>query len=264
MPPSFMVYIDESGDEGFTFHKGASEWFVISAVITRKETDLETVKLVDRVRAILKKPDKKPLHFRDMKHEQRLPFISEISKERIRCISVLFHKASIKEPEKFQDRYRLYFYSIRLLLERVSWFCRDHMSPKYPGDGTAEIIFSNRAGMSYEEMKKYLEYLHEKTDVFGVRIAWETIKTEQFYTYTSGSRMGLQIADAVAGSFYYAFNPTTHGFTENRYVLMLKPVIYQREGHYLGYGIKLWPMEVEEIISANENLVWVQNEFGRK
>lgn len=262
MPPSFVVYIDESGDEGFAFHRGASKWFVISAVVTRKETDLDTTKLVDRVKTALARREKDPLHFRNIKHVHRLPFLSEIAKAKIRCISILIHKPSIKEPEKFQEKYRLYYYSVRLLLERVSWLCRDHKSPKYSGDGTAEIIFSNRAGMSYDEMKRYLEYLHVKTDDFGVRIVWENIKTEQIHTYSPGSRMGLQIADAVASSFYFAVNPTAHGFTEDRYARMLKPIVYQRGGHYVGYGIKLWPTETSEMISANEYLGWIRTEFG--
>jgi len=52
---SFRVYIDESGDEGFKFRhaddvQGSSHWFVLAAFITRKKTDLETVKTIDKVR----------------------------------------------------------------------------------------------------------------------------------------------------------------------------------------------------------------------
>lgn len=118
--PTFVVYIDESGNEGFSFDRGSSVWFVVSAVITRKATDLDTVKLVDNVRMKLAKQERKPLHFRDLKHEQRLPFIGEISAAALRTVSVVVHKPSIKEPEKFKERYRLYFYSVRYLLERVS------------------------------------------------------------------------------------------------------------------------------------------------
>lgn len=74
MASTFVVYIDESGDEGVKFADGSSEWFVLSAVITRRATDLETVKLVDDVRQALGKPDKKPLHFRDLRHEHRLRY----------------------------------------------------------------------------------------------------------------------------------------------------------------------------------------------
>ena len=35
MSASFVVYVDESGDEGFSFGQGSSDWFVLSAVITR-------------------------------------------------------------------------------------------------------------------------------------------------------------------------------------------------------------------------------------
>jgi len=48
--PTFVVYVDESGDEGFSFGRGSSEWFVLSAVIIKKANELETVKLVDRIR----------------------------------------------------------------------------------------------------------------------------------------------------------------------------------------------------------------------
>lgn len=33
--PTFNVYLDESGDEGFQFGQGSSDWFVLSAVVTR-------------------------------------------------------------------------------------------------------------------------------------------------------------------------------------------------------------------------------------
>ena len=42
MSATFVVYIDESGDEGFSFGKGSSEWFVLSAVVTKKAQNAET------------------------------------------------------------------------------------------------------------------------------------------------------------------------------------------------------------------------------
>ena len=101
---SFAIYIDESGDEGFRFGKGSSDWFVLSAAVVRKANEIETVKLVDAVRARLGKEPKKPLHFRDLKHEQRLPFVEEIARRPLRLVNVLVHKPSLKEPEKFQER----------------------------------------------------------------------------------------------------------------------------------------------------------------
>ena len=76
MPSSFVTYIDESGDEGFVFNpdgSGSSRWFVISAVVFRKANDLQSVACLKEVRGLLGKPPKYPLHFADLKHEQRVP-----------------------------------------------------------------------------------------------------------------------------------------------------------------------------------------------
>jgi len=261
MNPTFVVYIDESGDEGFAFGGGSSEWFVLSGVVTRKSKDLPTVKLVDDVRSQLGKPPKVPLHFRDLKHEQRLPYVDKISRAELRTVSVLVHKRSLKEPEKFQEGYRLYFYAARYLFERVSWYCRDHTTLHDTGDGSAEVVFSNRSGMSYDEMKEYLDRLKARTEPTDVRIEWNVINRDQITAYRAGSRMGLQIADAVAGSFFYAVEPSRHGFTEDRYARMLKPVVYHREGRCLGYGLKFWPRDVDEALMKQDRFGWVRNEF---
>ena len=48
MSSSFVAYIDESGCEGFKFladEQGSSRWFVLSALVLRKENDLLAVEL---------------------------------------------------------------------------------------------------------------------------------------------------------------------------------------------------------------------------
>lgn len=262
--PTFVAYIDESGDEGFSFEGGSSEWFVLAAVVTKRERDVEVVKLVDRARVQLGKPERKPLHFRDLKHEQRLPFIGEISAAELRTITVLIHKPSLQETEKFRDRFRLYFYATRYLLERVSWYCRDHKLPTDPGDGSVEIVFSNRSGMSYDELKGYFDLLEARTSLFDVRVDWDVIRTCQIIAYSPGKRMGLQVADAVASSAFYAFQPSRHGYTENRYLGMLKPVVYHYRGQYLGYGLKFWPRETEAHLTDTNQLEWVKESFGSR
>ena len=88
MGASFVVYIDESGDEGFKFNEGSSHWFILSAVVTRKETDLDTVKVVDHVRAdVLNRRDDHPLHFKKLKHEHRIPFLHEIARADLKAFT---------------------------------------------------------------------------------------------------------------------------------------------------------------------------------
>lgn len=125
---------------------------------------------MDTVRTVLgRKPeDREPLHFRKLKHEHRLPFLHHIVQTKIKTVGVLIHKPSIVNVESFQQRNRLYFYASRLLLERVSWYCKDHKTSHTTGDGSAEIIFSNRGGMKYEEFREYMEKLKRKTQLSDV------------------------------------------------------------------------------------------------
>lgn len=130
MVATFTVFVDESGDEGFKFGNGTSEWFVLSAVVVRRARELELVGLTNGIKTRLNKlPLKKPLHFRRLKHEQKVLFTDQISTAALRTVTILIHKPSLSTPKTFQERYRLYFYAVRLLCERVSWLCRDHMTP---------------------------------------------------------------------------------------------------------------------------------------
>ena len=94
-----------------------------------------------------------------------------------------------------------------------------------------------------------------------VRIEWNVIDSNQIIAYTAGKRMGLQIADAVASSFFYAIEPSNYGFTEDRYVRMLKPVVYNRNGQFVGYGIKFWPLEVGDEMLDTKNFVWIASTY---
>ena len=257
MKASFRAYVDESGDEGFIFNtdgSGSSRWLVLSALVTRRETDLETVKLIDRVRAKLGRPPRTPLHFRDLKHEQRIPYVREIAAAKVRAVSVLIHKPSIAEPEKFQsEKYLLYRYASRMLLERVSWLCRDRRMEGL-GNGEAEIIFSNRSRMSYEDLRTYLHTLKAKSDPMGVMIDWTVINPDTMQAINHDKLMGLQLADAVASSLYYAVNLNRYGETEPRYQEILKPAFYRHKGAVLGYGLKFWPNELSKMLPNHNHL----------
>jgi len=162
MSSSFVVYIDESGDEGFVFNddgSGSSRWLVLSAAVIHKANDLQMVSCLKEVRTLLGRAPKTPLHFVDLKHEQRVPYIRRVGGLPIRTVNVAIYKPLIRKPEKFQNtKYLLYRYATRMLLERVSWFCRATRI-EGEGDGFAEIIFSNRSNMSYEEIRDYLRLL---------------------------------------------------------------------------------------------------------
>ncbi|MDX6576381.1 MAG: hypothetical protein QOE96_2334 [Blastocatellia bacterium] len=264
MGTSFVAYIDEAGDDGFTAY--SSEWFVLSAVVTEKATDANDVKVIDVVRRKLSKPAKKPLHFRKLKHHQKVPYIAELAAADVAAVSVLIHKASLSQPEKFNKEHRLYHYAVRLLLERVSWLCRDFKHST--GDGSVQVVFSNRGGMSYDAISDYLENLLTSAKLtvggeplYDVRIAPGIIDPSKVSTYSHGKRMGLQLADAVASGIYNALE-TRYEFTEDRYARMLKPIVYCHNGKYLGYGLKFFP-DISKMFDSDARLKWVKEEYSK-
>jgi len=250
--PSFVVYIDESGDEGFVFHEdgsGSSRWFVLSAIVIRHENDLEMVSCLKEVWRVLGKPAKTPLHFVDLKHEQRIPYIRRVGEQQIRTVNVLVYKPLIREPEKFQStKHLLYRYATRLLLERVSWLCRDKRRPG-DGDGFARIVFSNRSNMSYEDIREYLRLLDRQSqfDPQKARIDFSVIDPVLIRSVEHSKLAGLQAADAVASGIHFAVKLNRYRETEPGYLRYLEKTLYRHKGKVMGYGVKVWPEDYETI-----------------
>lgn len=250
--PSFIAYIDESGDEGFKFNEdgsGSSRWFVLSAAVVRQTNDLQMVSCLKETREVLGKQPKTPLHFVDLRHEQRIPYVRRVGAIPMRTVTVAIFKPLIQEPEKFQNnKYLLYRYATRLLLERVSWLCREHRRDG-EGDGFVEIIFSNRSNMSYEEIREYLRLLcrQHDDDPQRVQIDPSVIDPDRIRTIEHSKMAGLQVADAVASGLHFGVKVNRYGETETGYLPHLKGSLFRHKGEHLGYGIKLWPEDLATI-----------------
>ena len=155
----------------------------------------------------------------------------------------MIYKPEIREPEKFQnEKFLLYRYATRLLLERVSWLCRDHFIPS-EGDRTCEIVFSNRSIMSYDDMRRYLNHLISNAggQPHDVQIDSAIIRPDEIRAVEHSMLAGLQAADAVASSLHFAVKRNFYGESEPAYVGHLRPTFYRRKDQLQGYGIKLWP-----------------------
>ncbi len=163
------------------------------------------------------------------------------------------------EPEKFSERYRLYFYAVRYLVERISWLARDRHNPdKWGGDGTTELLFSNRQGMSYDEMRDYLRLMNQQKQACqDIRIEFEKVPVEKLQTQTPGKSMGLQLADASAGAFFNALERDKFGNTEPRYIQTMTSVLYRENKTLQGYGLKIVPKEALSKLESEEPLKWL-------
>lgn len=252
MASSFVIYIDESGDEGFNFKPGgagSSVWFVLTAVIIRKEYDLAMVTDVRKSRERLGRGPTDTLHFKNLSHSHRLAWAQDVGKMRLRIASFLVHKPSI-DPTDFQATpYLLYRYCTRLLIERCSWLCRDK-AVAGRGDGVADLIFSNRSKMSYEELRAYLVKL--STDP-KVKIDWRHIDPTRVRAVNHDQLAGLQVADCAASAHFKAVAPDPFGNAEPRYFSALSSRLYKNNCRIMSYGLKFWP-DLTQIRPSNTHL----------
>jgi hypothetical protein len=243
MASSFIAYVDESGDEGFKFNPdgtGSSRWFVLSAVVFRKPNDLLAVGALKRARETLKWDAKQNFHFTKMKHHQRLVLLHELAPLSFRTVTVVSYKPDIPDLERYQaNKWLLYRYLTRLLIERISWLCRDHAKAGQ-GDGTVDLIFSDRAAMSYDDIRGYMNLLkqHAENGSAAVNIHWPAIRVDQLRAVAHDQLAGLQLADVVASSYFQAIRLNEFNIADPSYVGHLQKQVYRHRRAHLGYGLK--------------------------
>ena len=163
MTHTFIAYVDETGDDGLIgrFRKpgdsgGPSNWFAIGATVWRLSRDLDMVGCAKQIISHL--PDqkrKKPLHFNELDHAQRVMATTHMTNKPFRFSGVFAHKPVIPEGI-YVARNQLYHYMTRYLIERLSWLCRDFRKYAPEGDGRLKIVFSRRGGMDYPDFQEYL------------------------------------------------------------------------------------------------------------
>ncbi len=106
---------------------------------------------------------------------------------------------------------------------------------------TVDITFSNRSAMTNDELLDYLHCVDERCiEVF-----------RDIGMMSPGRRAGLQAADAIASATFNALEPNRFGFTEDRYLNTILPIIYNVKGDYLNHGIKITP---QKAIAELENI----------
>lgn len=256
MTHSFVGYIDESGDDGIGnvrkagSHGGQSRWLVISACVFRATFDLEAVAWRDAISALMPEKKNRDIHFSKMNHGQRTAAVQSLVERPVRVISVLSNKETIPAGV-YTEKNQLYFYLTRYLIERISWLCRD-LRPRVPeGDGRIKLTFSRRGGLSYSGFTAYLERLRAAEDR-EINIHWPVIDVAGISARDHSTSAALQLADQVASSFAAGVEPDKFGNCEWRYAETLKPVIYQRKGNYLSYGVKIVPRPPEFVQTPDQ------------
>lgn len=259
---NFHVYIDEFGDEGFGKLRspnkgGQSSWFMIGGIIVINENDKLLPKWRDEILCNIGRDRSKVIHFKKLKHEQKVAACRILSSKPIGVCVVASNKETILNSDRksvFKNKGYLYNYLTRYILERVTRACRIASNKYRIQSPKLKVCFSRRRSTNYDDMRKYLYKLRNGDERMPPTrtIDWNVFDPDSFIVENHSKRAGLQIADIVTSAVGRALEPNKYGDIEPRYALLLRPRFLRRNKKILGEGLTLLPPPWENPLTEEQ------------
>ncbi|MFF8834339.1 DUF3800 domain-containing protein [Streptomyces sp. NPDC015130] len=227
-PRRLHAFIDEAGVRSHSAK--SSDCFVMSAVIVAEADLPEAAAFLAKLRIELGRGQGATLHWQNFKHIDRVHAAKTLGGQQWATIStVVVCKRHLSSSSMDEDQF--YLYTLRYLLERLSWFARDSRS-------VLTFTLAHIVRMKLAKLRAYEAALQ----VEGTQICWAALDP-------TGGRMDqpsrvemLQVADIAASATFAAFNPDKYGNTEPRYLRELRGLLYRRgTGAITSYGMKMHP-----------------------
>ncbi|MEG3124446.1 DUF3800 domain-containing protein [Sphingomonas sp. GB1N7] len=215
---SFSVYIDEAGDPGIKAKVpvGASEWFVVSAVVLSADRDLDAVDWLRDMREAVRMQQRQTMHYRNLSQTNKHRVCRMLSTKNVRLFTVASHKSNMRGRQNPRLKKQLgkdefYNWCLRLLFERVTTWCSRRAKLEGLDNQKGRIVFSERGGHDYQHLKAYLGLLEDQAVTgHGVKLAREivpgVITPELIEVRRHDDLAGLQLADICASAFFQAAN----------------------------------------------------------
>lgn len=250
---AFRCFIDESGDEGIG--TGGTRWFILGAVIVDDSIEFKTSQMIPRIRTTLGKNTNTTLHWTKIRnHDKRLYICRELLTEdwKFSCIVTDKTHPFIQKAKGLPEKWNLYFYSTRLLLERLSWYARDNSKEK------AKLIFEKRTNMDYSALNDYLSKLQRW--IPPLNIAWSYLDWQHIEIIAKEKNRMLQASDLVCGALSDALEFSRLGNIEPQYILKLKERFYTRgsgKNKLFSYGMKFSHVTGDPIAQYGSEYPWL-------
>lgn len=190
-----FAYIDESGDDGFKFDSGCSNWFVVGGcVATANEMNL----MIDDVKEFSNTyAAGKPItrcSFKKLSHTQRRNVLGSLKSRDYQAVCSTFYKKHIDPTDAMCTYPSMYFVGIKNVVERLSWLAQQQ------GKRYVHILISNRSSINSDELKEYLftnSRRAQKNMTYFNRVGLVAISTENNHNK-------LLFGDYVASCMYQA------------------------------------------------------------
>lgn len=251
MTSEFIAYIDEAGDEGFgklkntTQSHGQSSWLILGAMLVPADQDFLVPSWKRTILARFPKRKSQDLHWRNLKHDQRVVVSQEIAALPISAALTLSHKVTIPGSQsEFTFRRRsgyLYNYLIRWLLERLIDWCEQQDTA---GMAKLHVVFSKRRGTDYAAMRSYLDNVSRGLDVYKSPrpTNWSILDIEGIEIENHSKRAGLQLSDCITSAFFTALEPNWYGNIETSYAeRLIDTLIRDSQGQVRNAGLTVVP-----------------------
>ncbi len=228
-PARLHAFIDESGQRARS--ASSSDHFVMTAVLVADEDLHRCAALLAQLRADLNRRPGDHLTWKNIKeHSRRLHVAKTLgSQSWLTVSSVVVCKRHLSGTTMNDDQ--SYLYTLRFLLERLSWYARDR----------GRVLHYTMAHIVRFQLSKLREYENKLRSASGCQIDWSHLDPH-------GGRFGqpqkletLQLADLAASATGAAFNADTFGNTEDRYLREFSQRLYRRSGQLTSYGLKMHP-----------------------
>lgn len=252
----FIAFIDEAGDPSVKrvaplTPGGATEWFVLSAVVVRAAREADPVEWVKELRQDLRATQSAALHYRKLSPAKRLRACEHLGSKPARVFVVASNKRNMEghqnqRADKISSQEWFYNWCTRILLERVTSYCFDVSMREVGEPQIVRLEFSQRGGLRYDQMRAYHKYLElQDRGPRGVylnrrRPKWEVMSWDEFCVYPDHQRAGLQLADIAASAFYQAVEPQSPHFDLNP-AKALSKVVARVNGTPVDEGLTLLP-----------------------
>lgn len=248
----FVAFIDEAGDPGTRSvqpldPKGASEWFIVSAVVVRAERETEAVDWVRSVRTELRLTQGPSLHYKNLPASKRLAVCQRLANYDCRVFVVASHKPNMRghtneRAAKKGSQNFFYNWCTRILLERVTSYCRERAIAETGKPRLVQLDFSRAGGLNYDQLRAYHELMRRQTTPFlaAGQLAWDTLHPDLYHAVQPNESAGVQIADIAASAFYQAVH-TRGANWDPQFAKALGPRLARSRRLIANHGLTLMP-----------------------
>ena len=273
--PNLIAYIDEAGDDGLDEvrpidPRGSSEWLIMGATVIDATREHEAAQWVESIIGSLTRYNLSFLHFKHCNKENGRHVCEIMADLPIRCFVVASNKKNMRRyfnpfAASIPSKNWFYCWLTRLLLERVTYFALHKSIEMYGESRPLRIELSERGRFSYPQLMSYYEWLRIKSAAGKNKlplgdISWGVMRRDLFQVHPNELRPGLQLADAVASSFYRACDIHSIAERDPECAKNLRPRMARdgdtQAGKLHGFGVKLMPKWREARLTRQQQEVF--------